>query len=213
MENILIIGAGGNAKGIVDILVELNPKINILFLENDATKINKFFYGYSVISENTFENDNTYSEYKNFIVGVGATSASQNVIRRKIYNKFTELGLKPITVIHKSCIVSPTTKIGQGTVVMAGAIIQSDAHIGDNVIINTGVQIDHDSKISNHVHICPCATITGDVAVGENVLIGAGATIIQSINIEDSVTVGAGSVVLNDVQKNTAVAGNPAKAI
>jgi len=29
MENILIIGAGGNAKGIVDILVELNPKINL----------------------------------------------------------------------------------------------------------------------------------------------------------------------------------------
>ena len=60
-------------------------------------------------------------------------------------------------------VVSPSAKIGSGTVVMASAVINADAEIGNHVIINTNAVVEHDSKISDFVHISPSATLTGAV--------------------------------------------------
>jgi len=42
-----------------------------------------------------------------------------------------------ITLIHKDAIVSPSAKIGEGSVIMAGAVIQAEAIIGKHCILNT----------------------------------------------------------------------------
>lgn len=49
--------------------------------------------------------------------------------------------------------------------------------------------------------------------IGNDVFLGANAVILPGVNIGDGAIVGAGSVVTKDVEKNTVVAGNPAKQI
>ena len=77
-------------------------------------------------------------------------------------------------VIHPYAVVSPSARIGEGTVIMAGAVVQANARIGKHCIINTGASVDHDCVLGDYVHVAPGAHLCGHVEVGEGALIGAG---------------------------------------
>ncbi|WP_298537841.1 acetyltransferase [uncultured Algibacter sp.] len=115
--------------------------------------------------------------------------------------------------IHKSAIISSTSKIGSGTVVFAGAIIQPNTTIGEHVIVNTGASIDHDNIIGDYAHISPKAALCGHVEVGEGSHIGVGAVVIPKVKIGKWCTIGAGTIVLKDIPDYSVVVGNPGKII
>lgn len=139
------------------------------------------------------------------IVSIGA-----NKVRRLIAQKYP---LQYTKAVHPRSIISPSAKIGDGSVVMQGAIIQSDTKIGKHCIINTGASVDHECVIGDFAHISPHATLCGNVHVGEGTWIGAGTTIIPGIKIGDWCVIGAGSVVINDIPDHTVAVGNPCKRI
>ena len=56
-------------------------------------------------------------------------------------------------------------------------------------------------------------TEKGNPIIGDHCRICAGAIVNGDVHIADSTIVGAGAVVVNDTQKNTIVAGVPARAI
>ncbi|UKM63946.1 acetyltransferase [Flavobacteriaceae bacterium GSB9] len=115
--------------------------------------------------------------------------------------------------IHHSAIISPTSKIGEGSVIFAGAIIQSNTIIGKHVIINTGASIDHDNIIGDFAHISPKAALCGHVEVGKGSHIGVGAIVIPKIKIGKWCKIGAGSVIIKDVPDYSTVVGNPGRII
>ncbi|MEP3836570.1 MAG: acetyltransferase [Algibacter sp.] len=115
--------------------------------------------------------------------------------------------------IHQSAIISPTSKIGEGTVVFAGAIIQPNTEIGRHVIINTGASVDHDNIIGDFAHISPKAALCGHVEVGEGSHVGVGCVVIPKVKIGKWCTIGAGTIVLKDVPDYATVVGNPGKII
>lgn len=115
--------------------------------------------------------------------------------------------------IHKSAIISSTSKIGVGTVVFAGAIIQPNTIVGKHVIVNTGASIDHDNIIGDFAHISPKAALCGHVEVGEGTHVGVGAVVIPKVKIGKWCTIGAGTIVLKDVPDYSTVVGNPGKII
>lgn len=116
-------------------------------------------------------------------------------------------------LIHPSAIVSPSARIGEGTVVMAGAIIQANARIGRHCIINTGARIDHGCRLENLVHISPGAILCGDVTVGPRAWIGAGAVVIQGRTVGARATLGAGAVLISDLPEGATAVGVPAKTL
>ena len=198
--NILIIGAGGHSKVIIDIIHELN-NYNIVGIYDD----NKtgYFSGIKIIGK-IAEIDNKKSEY--FIIGIG-----NDKIRKKIADEYHQL--KWATLIHPKTIIAKKAIIKEGTVVCAGAIIQTEVEIGKHCIINTNCNIDHESTIGNYCSICPSSTICGQVKVGESSFVGANSTIIQSIEIGKECIIGAGSVVIRNIPNNSKAVGNPAKNI
>lgn len=140
-----------------------------------------------------------------FIISIGL-----NKIRKQIAEHLKcEFGI----AIHPTAIVSPSAKIGAGTVVMAGAIINADAIIGRHCIINTGASIDHECVIGDYCHIAPHATLCGQVHVGEGTLIGVSSSVIPCIHIGSWSTIGAGSAVIEDIGDNVTAVGNPAKIV
>lgn len=83
----------------------------------------------------------------NVIVSIGVNST-----RKKIVEKLNcHFGV----AIHPTAVVSPSARIGEGTVVMAGAIINAGAVIGKHCIINTGASVDHECVLGDYVHIAP----------------------------------------------------------
>lgn len=130
-----------------------------------------------------------------------------NKTRKKIVEK---LNCQFSTAIHPSAIISPSAKIGEGTVVMPGAIINADVIIGKHCIINTGASIDHECVIGDYCHIAPHSTLCGQVHVGEGTLIGVGASVIPCKEIGEWCTVGAGAAVVSNISDNKTVVGVPA---
>ena len=144
------------------------------------------------------------------IVSIGVNRVRKMIVERlKVSNSNIEFAI----AIHSSAIVSPTVKIGEGTVVMAGAVINADAVIGKHCIINTGATVDHDCVIEDYCHIAPGVHISGSTHVGEGTWIGVGSSVIQCLNIGKNCMIGAGSVVVKNIPDSVMAFGCPAKVI
>lgn len=208
-ENILVFGAGGHAKVVIDAIEKQRMSATIwVFDDNPATWGGKLS-GYPVIGGlETLLQDSLKYPADCSIVAIG-----NNVLRLKIAAILVEHGMPLGVVIHPSAVVSRGAEIGAGTVLFANSVVNSDSCIGDNVIVNTGATIDHDCIISNGVHVAPGVNVCGGVSVGQHTFIGAGSVIIPGVKVGNNVTIGAGSTVLNDIKDNAKVAGTPAREI
>jgi len=189
-----LFGAGGHASVLIDILKSQGKEISGLI---DDNKLKTRFQGYHVIHE--------YKENLTPLV----LSVGNNQIRQEIAERLQNVDFE--NIIDTTAIISKTSKIGEGTVVLQGCIIQTGSEIGKHCIINTGASIDHDSKIGDFVHIAPRATLCGNVKVGEGTWIGAGVTVIPGVKIGKWSIIGAGSVIIEDVPDNVMVAGVPGR--
>lgn len=207
LTKVIIVGTGGHAKIIVDILERMKSFEIIGFTAKDNTIKN--FYGYPVLG-----NDSVLSRFlergiKHLALGVGGYS--NNIWRTELYRKFKDQGFSFISAIDPSVVVSRTASIGEGNVIFPGVSLNSDVQTGNNVIIATNSSIDHESILKDHVLVSAGVTIGGNVKVENNVLIALGAKVISGVTIGENTIVAAGSTVVCDIKPNTIVFGTPAK--
>lgn len=202
-KDVIIIGAGGHAKVIADIITKSNDNIIGFLDDNLSLQEKKIYLDKKVIG--TTKDIDKYKEYY-FVIGIG-----NNNIRENIAN---DHDLKWYTAIHPSAIIANEVSIEEGSVIMAGSIINTGTKIGKHCIINTKSSLDHDNIIENYVHISPGATLAGTVNIKEKTWICAGATIINNITIAKNNIIGAGSVVIKDINKEDSIyVGVPARKI
>lgn len=201
-KKVVIIGAGGHAKVIAEIIKQSNDQLIGFLDDNKDIQFKEIFDGKMVIG--TTNDIARYNEYY-FIIGIG-----NNEIRKKISN----CNLKWYTAIHPKAIIASDVKIDEGTVVMPGVVINPGTTIGKHCIINTSASVDHDNIIDDYVHISPGSHLAGTVHIKEGSWICAGATIINNISIEKNTIIGAGAVVLENINEpNNTYVGTPAKQI
>jgi len=143
------------------------------------------------------------------ILGFGGVEKGD--ARENAVNKTSTYVKKWATIIHDRAIVSPTAKVGAGTVVMAGAVIQTGATVGAHAIINSGAIIEHDVTVGDFSQISPGAVIGGAARIGRQVFVGLGAVIRDHIEVGDESIIGMGAAVVGDVRPRTRVMGVPAK--
>ena len=194
----ILYGASGHAKVIIDILSKSGQKIDFLVDRDPDTSE---LLGHKVWEEGT----EPIVEGARSIICIGA-----NKLRKKLTQK---LDLNYGRAIHPSATLSEHVHIAEGTVVMAGAVINSSTSIGEHVIVNTSAVVDHDCEIADFAHISPNATLCGNVSVGTGTMVGAGATIIPTIKVGNWATIGAGAVIINDVPDYAVVVGNPGRIV
>ncbi len=199
MDNsITLYGASGHCKVIIDIL--LRSGLNNLNVLDDNPAVTEIL-GFPVKPASGIDT----SANRKSIISIG-----NNRVRERISR---EVKADYISVVHPSATVSPLSKIGNGTVVMANVSINPDSRIGDHCIINTGSVIEHDNMIGDFVHISPAVSLAGNVSIGDGTHVGIGAIVIQGIKIGKWATIGAGAVIIRDVPDYAVVVGNPGKII
>lgn len=203
-KKIILLGGGGHASVLADLLVSQGQKISYIVAE----EINPFL---SALSDTVILNSDldvlAYSSSEVELVN-GLGSLPGNNVRRKVYTFFKEKGYAFKTVVHSSAVVSKFATLSEGAQVMANSTIQALAVIGENSIINTSATVDHDCIIGIQNHIAPGVTLSGGVITGEGVHVGTGANVIQGLEIGNFAVIGAGATVVKNVSAGTTIIGS-----
>lgn len=204
----LIIGAKGFAKEVLEIFYQNNDIDNLYFFDDVSKDIGDSIFKIKIIKslkevELEFKNDSR------FTIGIGNPS-----LRFKLYEKMISIGGNLVSTI------SPFAQIGHydnviedGCNIMTGVIITNSVKLKKGVLLNINSNIGHDCEIGQFTEVSPGVSISGNCKIGEFCNIGTNATILPKVKIGNYVTIGAGAVVTKDVNDGETVVGIPAKPI
>lgn len=204
-DRIAIWGGGGHGHVVADLLRILGGWDVAGFLDN-VHPAGSDIAGLPVLGTESILPALREQGVESIVVAIGECQARMQMIEHA-----RELGFRTPTLIHPSCILSPSATLGDACVLCAGVIVGAQSNIGDGAILNTRASVDHDNQIGIGVHVAPGAVVCGFVSVGRESWIGAGAVVRDHLSIGSRVMVGAGAVVLKDVPDGQTVFGNPAR--
>jgi len=206
---VIIIGAGGHAQVVADILLRMRQSdIDVEpvgFLDDNLGLLGKRALDLPILGSlaqlSQFDHDAV-------IVAIG-----DNATRQRIFEKLRQQSERFVIARHPSAVIAPDVCIDPGSAICAGVIVNTGSRIGVNVILNTGCTVDHHSRIGNHTHIAPGVHLGGEVIVEDSVLVGIGATVMPRCTVGAHSNIGAGACVTKFVPPGLTVVGIPAKPI
>ena len=207
MDNVIIIGARGFGREVLQYLEDINnisPSYNILGFLDDITN-EPPLNGYKILG--------TVDKYKLPKSTLLFCAIGDPFYKEFIYNKYKKLGYSFLTIIHPICKIGRNVEIGEGSIICPNAILTCNIHIGDMVAININSSIGHDVVINNFSTLSPQSNLNGNVTIGNKVFIGSSTVVIPKISIVDNSYIGAGSVVVKNVLEEGVNVGAPCKKI
>lgn len=206
----LIIGTGGFAKEVLEILHQNNQLEGLAFYDDVSDHLPDMLYDKFPIFTNEEAVQDHFRNYDNqFTIGLG-----NPLLRKKMHDKFINLGGDLVSTISKlSDIGSYAVQIGEGSNILSGAILSNSVRVGIANIIYYNTVITHDVIMGDYVEISPGAKLLGKCHIGDFTSIGSNAVILPNIKIGKNVKVGAGSIVNKDLPDNCVAVGVPAKII
>lgn len=206
----LIIGAKGFAKEVLEICFQNNVIENLAFYDDINEEVgSELFHQFPIL--NSIEQAKKYFENidNRFTIGIG-----NPLLRKRFVEKFTEIGgVLTSTISNTACIGNFDVLIDEGANIFPSVKISNSVLIGKCALIYYNVILTHDVIIGDYVELSPGATILGRAKVKNNAQIGAGAIILPDIVIGENAVIGAGAVVTKDIPDNCTAAGIPAKVI
>ena len=206
----IIVGAKGFAKEVLEIIHQTNQLENLVFFDDVNDDIKGNLYERFPILKTTKEATDYFMTIDNrFTIGIGSP-----VLRKKLYDKFISFGgVFTSTISPLTSIGYYGNHIGIGSNIMTGTVITSDVNIEKGALINLNCTIGHDSIIGKFVELSPGVHISGNCKIGDYTVLGTNACVLPKLTIGKNVIVGAGSVVTKDIPDNCVVVGTPAKII
>lgn len=114
------------------------------------------------------------------------------------------------THVHPSVVVGAGSRIGAGSILLAGCALTCDVRLGRHVVLMPRTVLTHDDVLGDHVTCAAGTTLAGRVQVGSRAYLGMQSSVRQDVRIDEGAVVGMGAVVLRDVPAGQTWAGNPA---
>lgn len=204
MNTLIIIGAGGHGKVIAE--TALAAGWSSIAFYDDAYPKTRHTGQWDILGAST---DLLHTQPKSPIV----IAIGNNMTRIQKAEQFKEAGFHFATIIHPRAIISPSAKIGEGTVIFGGAVVNAYATIAGHCIINTNSTVEHDCRLETGVHLSPNAALGGGTQIGTLSWVGIGACVKQGALIGESVMIGAGAAVVTDLPSHCTALGVPARVI
>lgn len=213
-RDLIIIGAGGHGREVLDVVEALNasapaPAWTVLGFVDDKLLVGEPLdrltrRGMSVLGMV----HETATAGTVGVVALGDPSARLRVTEQALAGG---MALAP-ALVHPSVTIGADVQFGHGVVVAAGTQITTNVRIGPGVQVNVGCSLSHDVVLGAHATLSPGCRLTGGVEVGEGAFFGVGAVVGPGVRVGAWARVGAGSVVLHDVPDGETVYGAPARA-
>lgn len=209
MTELVIVGAGGHAREVADVVqacVDAGEDLALRgFVDDDATMHGQRLCGHPVLGPVDWLGRNPDVEV---ILGVGSPRS-----KYAIAQKLAGLRARYRTLIHPRAEITRWVRIGEGVVITAGCVITNEIELGDHVHLNRLSTVGHDCVVGDFVHLAPGAVLSGNVKVGTGCDIGTNACVIENIAIGEWTIVGAGATVISDLPDHVTAVGVPARVL
>lgn len=209
MRTLVIVGAGGHGRELLDIVDAINavePTYEFLgFLDDtggDRAILDR--RGAHVIGPTT----DLQTVDSLYAIGIGTADA-----RRRFHELATLAGKEAATLIHPSATIGADVDIGPGCVLAAGARVTTHATLGRHTHLNINSTVSHDCRLGDFVTLSPGSHLSGWTTLGEGVTLGTGAVTRDRVTIGNDTLVGAGAVVVADLPASIVAVGVPARVI
>jgi len=205
-QRVYIIGAGGFARDVLDIYVDLGKDNEVVgFLEENCQRSGTIL-NEKLIDDISILNNLDRNNVK-LVCAIGTP------LRKRVIELTKKLGYEYDTTIHPSAIKSKWLTFGKGVIICAGNILMSQVNLGDYTIVNLDCTIGHDVVIGKYTTVSPGVHMSGKVSIGDECFIGTGVAIVEKVRVGRGSYIGAGAVVTKDIPENVLAVGVPAKPI
>ena len=139
IRKIIILGAGGHAKVLVDTLQHYDFEVVAIAAphKSDSQALNRIKY---------LANDDEVLQHSATEVAlVNAIGSTLDTKRRyETFHKFKIHGYHFVSLLHPSSNISQMDmEIAEGFQAMAGSIVNASVSIGENVLVNTQAVVEH----------------------------------------------------------------------
>lgn len=202
---LIILGGGGHALVVAETIIAQDRYKLLGYIDFQAhsrmDQLTTYLGDYSEIPALSTHYPNLHA-----VVGIGA-----NHIRLEEATNWPQLHWA--TIVHPTAWVSPSSTLGEGTVVFANASVQAFAQIGKHCILNTASTLEHETSIGDFTHVGPSATTGGGVTVGSMCFMGLSSTILPGLTLLDKSRLGAGAVLTKSPPHKGTFIGCPAKEL
>lgn len=194
---VVIYGAGGHARVIIDLIREGHRDLHIAGIVDDGRQRPDEVFGVPIVGDSNHLVELRERGVEMAALGVGAVT--HNALRAELCERLRKLDFSLPNLIHPRATVEPSVRMGRGNQIFSGAVVSSNVELGDHTIVNSNAVISHDCRIGDHAHITPGALLAGGVEVGPRSVIGMGATVYLGVQIGGDVVIENGKNVLRDV--------------
>ncbi len=198
MKSLILIGAGGHARSLIEI-IEGSKEWEVFGLVGKEDEIGGNIFGYPIIGSDK-DLPGIRKECNNAIISIGKIGKCNK--RLKIEELVKKMNFNFPSIQSNYSIVSSNSLIGNGTTIGHGAIINTGSKIGNHCIINTKALIEHDCIIHNHVHISTGVIINGGCEIGLGSFVGSGSIIREGVKIPSNTVISAGKAIMGWPQFN-----------
>ena len=207
---IVIVGAGGHGRGILEILIAAaeargagSPVRGFL---DDAPDRRDMIAGLPLLG-GTGRAAELKSAHR-FVLGIGDPKT-----RAAVAAGLDELGVAYASAVHPSATLYRDVRLGDGTVVAAGAVVAAATRLGRHALLNLNATVGHDCELSDFATVGPGGNVGGNVRMGEGAFVALNGTVLPGRALGAWSILGAGSVLLEDLAAGATAFGVPARVV
>lgn len=205
-QAILVLGAGGHGKAVLDLLLAHPGWRPAAVL--DAAPRTTALLGVPLRGDETL-----LPLLAQEGIAAAHPAIGDNAQRLAAAARLAAAGFALPALVHPAALIGHGARLAEGALVMARAVIGAEAEVGRLALVNTGAIVEHDCVLGEAAHVAPGAVLAGGVRIGAGALIGAGAVIRPGVAVGAGAVVAAGAAVVADVAPGAAVGGVPARPL
>lgn len=208
--NVLVVGAGAQAKYILEIARARGDfeVVGLLDTMDNPTMVGRRLDGAAVLGGLDVLERHPPATGLAIMVAV-ADGGSKEALATDLHGR----GYSFHTAIHPTAVVAHTAAVGTGVILNPLTVVQPFARVEDHAMVHAGCIVEHDCVVGRCANLAPGVRLAGWVRVGPRATVYTGACVIPQRTIGADAIVGAGAVVTEDVPAGTKVVGVPARPV